>query len=420
MTLNVEVTRVACNTSTGTQDITIGGFGTPKAALFICTIATADGTPVSDYGYSFGASTGASNEWCVFFSDENGVGTTDRRGATESDRVVRINQIGTHTVDGDANFSAWITDGVRIDWQTAPSAAWLLTVVLFTGTDLSAHANYASLGNALNNAVNVTDPGFEPELVITACFAGQAVDTTQSLIKPSFGVVHNDGGGTVTQGCAAWYGSNGSGTSTADGRLTETYGIMETDSDALLIWGGEFDTFDNSGFTVTTRIAGSGNTDMFYLALGLGVFSGWVGTVDTPTSTGNDPQSGPGIQTQFVYSIMTMMEAIDTAYANNALAGSYGFSTFTDAAEYANSVQNENGVATSSTQSLSDDTAVELPDDDGAAGLTASFVSMNTTGWTWNFSAVEASAKKFPTLIIGGEASDVLTQHRRWHTIGPF
>lgn len=413
---------MACNTSTGTQDITIGGFGTPKAALFICTIATADDTPVAGYGYSFGAATGASNEWCVFFSDEDGSGTTDRRGATESDRLIRINTIGTHTVDGDADFSAWITDGVRIDWQTAPSAAWLLTVVLFTGSDLSAHANFASLGNSVDNAVNVTDPGFEPELVITAQFAGQAVDTTQSLIKPSFGVVHSDGGGTIAQGSAAWYGSNGVGTSTADGRVTETYGILETDSDALLVWGGEFDTFDSSGFTVTTRIAGSGSTDMFYLALGLGSFNGWVGTVDTPTSTGNDAQSAPGFTPQFIYSIMTMMEAIDTAYADNALAGSYGFSAFDDApAEYANSVQNENGVATSNTQSLSDDTAVELPDDDGSAGLTASFVSMNATGWTLNFSAVKGTAKKFLGLAIEGiSVTPIPIFQRRHRIIGPF
>jgi hypothetical protein len=421
MTLNVEVTRVACNTSTGTQDITISGFGTPKAAMFICTLATADGTPVSGYMISYGAATGASNEWCVMFQDEDGQATTDRRGATESDRVIRMNNTADSTIDGDAEFNSWITDGVRIDWQTAPSAAWLLTVILFTGSDLSAHANYADLGDSLNNAVNITDPGFEPALVLSACFCQHGADSsTPATLRASFGLIHNDGGGSITQRCIGLYGSQGSGTSGADGRITATYGIMEIDSDSLLDWGGEFGSFDSSGFTVTTRIAGGNNTAMFYLALGLGTFSGWVGTVDTPTSTGNDSQSGPNFLPQFVFSIMSMMEAVDTAYHDDALAGSYGFSAFSDSTEYANSVQTENGVATSNTQSLSDDTAVELPDDDGSTGLTAAFTSFDATGWNWNFSAVEANAKKFFSMAFGGEATDVITQHRRQHVMGPF
>lgn len=419
MAVDVAVTRVACNTSTGTQDITVASFGTPKAALFICSVGVTNDTAAADLNLSIGAATGASNEWCLSFSSEDGVGTSSSWATTDSDRCVRISTAGSSgATDGDAEFNSWITDGVRIDWQTAPSAAWLLTVVLFGGTDLSAHANNIALGNSVDNAVDVTDPGFEPTLVIAAVQGGVAIDAGAGSLYPAFGIIHNDVG--VTQRTAAFHMSNGGPSGSPEGRCTATYGIMQIDSSAGLDWGGEFGSFDASGFTVTTRNAGANNTALMYLALKLGgTEAGWVGTVDTPTNPGNAAESGPGFAPKFVFQIGTLMEALDTAYNSSPLAGTMGLGAFTSSAEYMTSGSNEDGAATLDTQSLSTDTAIELPQDDGTTGLTAAFTSMDTDGWTLNYSAVLGNAKKFFALAIG-EETDVLTQHRRHGIIGPY
>lgn len=69
--------------------------------------------------------------------------------------------------------------------------------------------------------------------------------------------------------------------------------------------------------------------------------------------------------------------------------------------EFAASVSDEDGVTTSNSQSLSDNVSIELPDDDGTAGLTATFVSLDATGWTDNYSAVKGSAGLMLALAIG-------------------
>jgi hypothetical protein len=415
MAVSVAVTRVACNTSTGTQDITITAFGTPKAALFICSEATTDGTAASNYQLSVGAATGVSNEWCLSVNSEDGQASADTQSSTDSDRVIRINTAGTNTVDGDAEFTAFITDGVRINWITAPSAAWLLTVVLFGGDDLSAHANSVGLGDATDNAVDITAPGFEPTLIIAACNDALAMDANQTHIEPSIGFVHNGVG--VSHGNATVYMANGAANGSPDGRCTESYGVMGLNTSGGLDWGGEFGSFDSSGFTVTTRNAGANSTSLMYLALGLaGTEAGYVGTVNTPTSTGNDGQTGPGFTPQAVLQIGTHMEAIDTAYNSSPLAGALAAAAFDASNEYMTSVNDEDAAATINTQCLSDNTAVELPNDDGTAGLTASFVSMDANGYTLNYSAVTANAKKFfvmaveePSGALSVNVSDVIS-----------
>lgn len=422
MGVSIATTRVACNTSTGTQDITIPGFGTAKAVRFKCSVATVDGTAASHLNMSYGAATGASNEWCLSLNSEDGQGTSDTQATTDSDRVVRINTAGGPAIDGDAEFTAFVTDGVRINWLTAPSAAWLLEVTLYGGTDLSVHASNVTLGDSVDNVVDVTAPGFEPDIVYAVCQGSLGIDDNATHLQPSFGLVHNGVG--ITQSSVAYRYTNGASTMHVDGRMTETYGIMQVNSTAALVWGGEFGAFDANGFSVTTRIAGAGNTVLMYLAMSFGgAVNSWVGTIDTPTSTGNAAVTASGFTPQFVDQIGTHMEAIDTAYNDSALAGTFGFSSFDASREYMTSVQVEENVGTSNTQSLSDNTAIELPDDDGAVGLTASFVSMDANGWTLNYTAVETNAKKFLTLAIeqeaiGGHAGPLVNARRLRSKVG--
>src|SRR4030065_1189114 len=146
MGVSVVTTRVACNTSTGTQDITISGCGTPKAARFTLVRAATDGTAANHAVISYGFTDGT-RQFAISFEDENALATTETYQAKSSALVVRIGNGGADgTLEGSAEFSAWITDGVRIDWTDAPDAAYLLIVDLFGGTDLSVYAGEQDLG----------------------------------------------------------------------------------------------------------------------------------------------------------------------------------------------------------------------------------------------------------------------------------
>lgn len=406
MAVNVGLVRVSANTSTGTQDITKSGFGTPKAAIFIVNKATTDGSNAASMNMSYGAATGASNEWCITGNSKDNVGTTETKRSGRTTRCIRIDVDGTVVVDGDALFTSFITDGVRIDWQTAPSAAWLVTVILLGGTDLTAKADNVNLGNSLDNLIDVTTVGFESDVLFAACQGSLAADANGSGYEPSMGLIHNNGAGTIRQRCGAWNYTVGNAISRGYARVTETYGIMEITTSATVDWGGDFSDFDSSGFSVTTKIAGANNVELYYLALNFGgVNDSWVGTHDTPTSTGNDSLTAIGFKPQLIFEIMSQTEAIDTANANTALAGAFGLSVYTTSDEFSASVLNDIDLSTTDTNSSTDSLAVELQDDTGTLDLEATLVSFDATGDTLNWTSVDANAKKFFRLALEENAA---------------
>jgi len=201
MGVTVAVMRAACNTSNGTQDFTTPDMGglTPKAAMFILSGGITDGAAADGLHGCIGFTTGASNSMYLAFQSDHAVTTTDTVHDVANDECVITILVGAEEARG--AFSAFISDGVRINWETAPASAHLMTVVLFGGTDLSAHANFVDLLNTVDSAIDVTDPGFEPDILITAqarSTVGGSVATHGVL---GLGVVHNDGASTITQRC---------------------------------------------------------------------------------------------------------------------------------------------------------------------------------------------------------------------------
>lgn len=422
MGVTVAVARAAVNTDTGTQDFTSSDMGdlTPSAALFIVTACLTDGTPANNRVIGIGSTTGSSNRWAVNSSDEHNQATTDTYQRWVNDKCIQIINPADGSIDGDADFDSFITNGVRINWGNAPGSAYLMTVVLFGGTDLSVHAGSFDVQNVVDTTTDITDPGFEPDLLIVAANTGQPnPDTIQSQSELSLGVVHNDGVGGITQR-GLWINSrDNQATGEVASILIDDGAIAErAPSDGDPDWYGEFGVFDANGFSCTTRDAGGNNRDIHYLALNFnGVVDSWVGNYTTPTSAGNDGETGPGFTPQFVYLLGTHAEAIDTAYVD-ANAGTLSVSVIDEDDAFCNSVSSEDAAATTNTQSLSDDTAIECPDDDGTAGITASFVSFDANGWTLNYSAVTTNAKIFLALAIEAEAGagvtiPVIMHHRQ-------
>ena len=95
----------------------------------------------------------------------------------------------------------------------------------------------------------------------------------------------------------------------------------------------------------------------------------------------------------------------ESANSGSRMHSTTGIAAFDSDDEYCHSVSAEDSVATMDTQTLSDNTAVECPDGDGTALLTASFVSFDANGWTLNYSAVDSNAKYFWALAIEEESA---------------
>ena len=390
--VKVAVTRVLTPTATGTQDITISGFGTPKAAMFFVSRAEADGTPIADAVAGYGATDGT-RQWSWSCFSDHGQASTDSRRVQGDTRCVQI--ITDVTIVRHAAFDSWITDGVRINWGSVATTQLELVVVLFGGADLSVRADTIDVPGT--GAVDVTGPGFEPDLVIGAsCGATSGTTATIQWIV-GFGFAHNDRAGTVVQRCVF----QRENTSVADGepnsRLSTAYvgGQYQTAVD----WGAALGTFDASGFTLTPS-ANAGGDDYHYLALRFDGVSGWVGTLDAPTGTGAWAVTAPGFRPQFVMLVQTMHTAVDTDVTDGK-AGAVGIGVFDATAAYTQATAIEDASATTDTESVSDDQPVSLNDHAGADAFDASFTSFDATGWTLNFSAADGTVRKWVGLAIG-------------------
>jgi hypothetical protein len=72
-----------------------------------------------------------------------------------TDECIAILGATTLSVSGEANFVSFITNGVRINWANPPSAARLMKVTFFAGTDVDAQAGTFALPNILDGTVDI-------------------------------------------------------------------------------------------------------------------------------------------------------------------------------------------------------------------------------------------------------------------------
>lgn len=393
MGIAIDVVEFTLNTGTGTQDITgsLGGL-TPKAALFFVTRATVNGTAAAHIAISIGAATGVSNEWAYTGNGEDGQATTDYQHTNASNRCILLTDPGVSTVDMDAEFSTFITDGVRINITTA-SSAYKGICVLFAGSDLSTHANnVADVGDSTDTESNVTAPGFEPDLVF-ACLTDGPLDTSGSSIELSFGICHN--GVSITERCILLRNQNGEAAGDPKFWLNTGFSGGHISAAGGADWDLEIDSFDASGFSMFTRNGGGNNSGVGYLAL---AFAGAVGislnTEATPTSIGNSSTTNPGFTPQAVIGVQTYGQSVDTEIDNTSDAGAWGIAAFTANTELCVAVADEDAAATTNTQSHINTKSIDVPNDDGSVALTADFVSMDANGYTLDWTDVEAAGRQ--------------------------
>lgn len=394
MTVAMGVVRAAANTSTGDQDFRDPNMTvTPTAALLYITRATADGVAADHAIIGGGAAKSTTERFAWSIHSEHALGTTDANKIFMTDQCICLLDSTGTAVDGEADFVSFLADvgagaGVRINWGNAPASAYLVTVVLFAADNVAC-GTYTT-GAAASNTTTVT-PGFElSDLFLVSTGQGSSLDTIEANALLSMGVAHYDG--AITQRVATIFDRDNAAAVGVTSQARTDRVALEIGNTGAEVWGSELTAVTATQFTVTQRTAGGGSDVVGYLALDFGSVGSWVGNTASPTSTGNQAISAPSFTPQGVMMFLSAMEAFATAYTDTR-AGSYGISAFTADDEYSNTISIEDASDPSNTQSLSDDTAVNMPSDAGVALCVASFVSMDANGWTLNHTAVAATAK---------------------------
>ena len=281
MTVKFAVTQGAAPTTAGTQSFTKSGFGTPKAAMFFISRATANGTSVNDAAIGCGWTIGSGGtDYSTSIQSEHDASPTNADRSQQDLHCVHILDTAG-AIEGEADWDAWITDGVRIDWTDAPSSAYLVTCVLIGGTDVTVNSGRSNIGASTNIAHGLSET---PDLIFLAGTSGSpnGISTTASF---SFGVVCNNDG-TIEESVITGISTNAGGDDNYNGFWDNRCASFLSGSGSI---SRDFSltAWDSTNFTLT-RQTGTAGADPQWLAIGFGSATNKLDRVlfDSSTTTG--------------------------------------------------------------------------------------------------------------------------------------
>ncbi|MBT8367806.1 MAG: hypothetical protein KJP23_24195, partial [Deltaproteobacteria bacterium] len=386
------------NSGTGTQSITGVGFR-PKAYILFYT--RNDMLDADSNGKGSILSIGMTDDvrqFCMASGSADNQGTSDvgRRGF--SDRVLATHEaLASQYVEGEASHVSMDADGFTINIITEfiePTNP-IVNYIAFGGDDLIVDVDTVDLAYAKDTSVDVTAPGFEPDVVITS-YIGQFLNIDGDTINDDHSFSLGWALNPARQASNNQYGMmvasrDSQGTAQTYARFDDTRaGIAHYDGadDA----GYEIGNFDSDGFSVTTRLKDAPNEYyMGYLALKLGSEPNVYSTARTTRTTiGDDVESGAGFEPIFLLSIGS---AAVTSANTNSGGGSMaiGFSDGTDT--FAIMQHDENAADTTDTHNrVTDSQFMSAYSAGGSIDWQSTLTSFDPSGWTINYGDAASTA----------------------------
>jgi hypothetical protein len=388
------VTQAQASTSGGDQTFTCGqSIGTRDAAIFVATYAVSLDTTTADAMFSIGMTDGSNQASIMTWSEDAELGSTAQTRAA-TDEVLQF--APAPFTFGECNFQEWTDSGVTVTWGRTPSRANRVVVILFAGL-ADAYVGTATSPADVDSELDVTAPAFEPDQVIVISRSYAFDDTAQEDCRLSIGLVDNDGSSPYPQASYNWFSDYGSTSAVA--AITRDDRVLQdlTTSTAGDI---EIDSFDADGFSLFTRRAGA--NVIAYLALRYssdGSVAHWVGSLTSPTSTGEWSVSAPGFKPQFVLLLPSRCLFDDAIELDND-AAPFGLGMFTADDEYSASAVDKDAVSTTDTASRMEDQAAAFLNAAQSLGWEGYLASFVVSGWNLQMSAAVGSGRQWAALAV--------------------
>jgi hypothetical protein len=404
-------------TPTYTQDFTVPGWSMAaaniKAAMFIVSRATTDGVPTDHAILSVGITDGG-RSFAFGASAQHGVDTSVRYRVRSQTRCIWILDLGA-TSDAHATFNSWIDDGVRINWTDAPSSAWIVTCILFAGTDLSAYVgDWVPATTAIGVETTVTvSPAFPVDQLIVLSGSGTTYGDSTWVTPKHISMGFADRSTPIVQGgIFAIYPTNATA-STGSLTVSNLYAARVASTSVQ-----EIIEFTASGFRAKSTLAGV-NVRFAYLALGYaGAVSHSVKMVSSPgfVEVPADIVTATTFKPQFVLQMPLSAYLLNTALtAGEGTAapgcGVFGLAAFNVTESVSHFVSDDNAADPMNTESYTNN-ALVVRSDTGITLCEASLGSFDDTGYTLNYTTVNLNSgtassiiRYWPTLIIGAVSS---------------
>jgi len=365
-----------------TQDVTISGFGTPKAAIFILSDVTANDTVTADQTFAIGFTDGTRENCCAIKSTDGVTSSaTFRRSTSGACILPEANNL-------QFSFNSWITDGVRLNVDNDAPADYLCTCILIGGADVAgAYANFHNdLGTSAGTTA-ITGVGFEPDLVFMTGIGNTTSTGSSDHTIFSFGAAHNGTG--ITQRSTLFNSVTGQGTTSGTARLGNDSIAGQVFSGSLT-WRGGVTAFGSDGFSVTTN-SGAGADVVFFLALQF-TNSPDVALFDTsiPT-TGNYAETTPGFEPDF--GLISGLVGPSSRNSTTSTGGLYtNFLTAFDSSNIStHNASDQDAVGTMVSKSLTSQSLGILNYDGSTTEVASSGYAFDADGWDFTLTTNPAS-----------------------------
>lgn len=399
------LTDVADTGASTTQDFTIPGFGTPIGYMMWATLALTDGTEIVHYSESEGMCDSAGNMFSFWSKGEDAVATSDCDRRQDTTAVLRMYDPVAETLIAEAHHDSYITDGIRIDYDTVPLGAYQIRVLLLGGPDLKVEVGEHDFDRQSDGdtAAVVLAQAFQPDMVV---FMGAhtTVSTYQSRVRRNLGACT-----PTADACVATFERGGSATAENVISNWETYSCLRYGNA-----GGTFQhalnltSMNSDGFTMNKEfVNGDGSMVMGYMALQSDTNEMYVQNVEAPTSTGIQATVLPGteMKPQCVIIASSACPDVDTEYLTASTTNlGYGISGFDDQRQGATSHRNVDEADPMEVNSRYDDAAVFCSDSAGTTLHDATFHSFQPGQFKLNYTTANATGRRW--VVIAFESNE--------------
>lgn len=402
MALNVKVGNFTSNTVTGNQAITGLGFQ-PKFVFFFTGVRTAVGG-ARDCHQAFGVAASSTARWAFCGGGPWGFGggSADKKQYQNTRCLIDSQGFGTLL---ELDFVSMDSDGFTVNVVTT-GGAYIVFYVALGGSDLSVNVGTFGLTTGTGSQA-VTGVGFQPDFV---GFGGNVSNQTTGESNNGQLFV-GFAKSSTSRAVSGQTGSNSNPTVEKVKQIvTACINRIASATDDYLV---DFTSMDSNGFTVNKTTAPAATSDVGYFALKGAQFS--ILTFTQKTSTGNQAYTGVGFQpgmlifTSINHATGTgiqanggiMVGAAQSATARGVLTGSM-LDNITSNTQTHRYIENTKCVAHITSGAGTTPTV----------NAEADLVSLDSDGWTLNWTTADATARESIAVAIA-QTAGVSTKLKR-------
>lgn len=385
MALEFGIVELAAPGSTGTQNVTISGFGVPDAVIAIrpntasgtnpaamLSVGFWDGT--NQVGFGSHTANGTAGTWAARGQSTSHILASGFSTSSSSETLVEYGRV-----------TGTVTDGITLTWDFATGA--LMRYVFIKGVSAATAGAVA-----LTTSSTITDVtvGHEPHVAFFLSVGDQATPdsvTTHNLF--SIGVAHYDGTST-SQWMMAYGDQDGISTSAGASIFRNNAVAGQT------LWSGEtwyatFSRQSSTQFRLTANTASHGDDHVGYLAIALTDPTEFaVGTDTTASSATTKATTGVGFEPNFLGVLASGLSSVNSILTTSHVRAGLGFSDGTT--EHAQGIGIADNASTATAYSFETSNLVGLLTGDSASYThTGTLQSFDSDGFTISYSAANAA-----------------------------